>query len=92
MTIRADNRLLDGAPMQPLDCHQCGAEVEVRKASWHQTSVQWSAQALRACLERRAARSGDGGGPDHGLFPGCTALRESIVRAALDGALAVPED
>jgi hypothetical protein len=94
MTIRADNRLLDGAPMQPLGCRRCGAEVEVRKASWHQTSVQWSSQALRACLERRAAHSGDGDGdrPGHALFQGCTALRESIVRAALDGAIAVPEE
>ena len=92
MTIRADDRLLDGAPMQPLCCHRCGAGVEVRKASWQQTSVQWSSQALRTCLERRAALSGDGDRPNHGLFRGCTALRESIVRAALDGAIAVPED
>ncbi|GII37452.1 hypothetical protein Pph01_24550 [Planotetraspora phitsanulokensis] len=76
--------------MRPLCCLRCGAGVEVRKASWEQTSVQWSAQALGACLERQAARAADGGAG--GLFEGCTALRESIVRAALEGAIPVPED
>ncbi|MGI5157608.1 ferredoxin [Microbispora sp. CA-102843] len=83
MTVRPDNRLLD-APMQPLTCRRCGAGVEVRKASWHQTSVQWNADAADACQERRAA------GP--GVFPGCAALRDSIVQAALDGEIAVPEE
>ncbi|WP_248964146.1 ferredoxin [Sphaerisporangium perillae] len=87
MTVRPDDRLLDGAPMQPLCCRQCGAEVEVRKASWHQTSVQWNAEAVSACLERRASSLGDGSG----VFPGCTALRDSIARAALEGVIAVPE-
>lgn len=83
MTIRPDDRLLD-APMRPLACRRCGAEVEVRKASWHQTSVQWNGPALAACQERRAAGTG--------LFSGCAALRESIVQAALDGEIPVPEE
>ncbi|GAA4558487.1 ferredoxin [Planotetraspora kaengkrachanensis] len=90
MTIRADDRLTDGAPMRPLCCLRCGAAVEVRKASWQQTSVQWSAQSLGVCLERRDALSVNGDG--RAVFQGCTALRESIVRAALEGAVPVPED
>ena len=54
MTVRPDNRLADGA-MQSVGCEACGARVEVRKSSWEQTSVQWHADALEACIERRAA-------------------------------------
>jgi hypothetical protein len=69
--------------MRPVECGQCGARVLARKASWEQTSVQWDTAAMAACLERRATAPGPGG------FPGCTALRGSITRAALDGTLPV---
>ncbi|MEV8637923.1 ferredoxin [Streptosporangium sp. NPDC051023] len=87
---RQDNRLTDGTPMLPVRCHQCGAGVQVRKASWQQTSVQWSAEAVLACLERRASVPGDG--PNGSAFPACEALRESIRRAALDGVIPVPDN
>ncbi|MEU8247278.1 ferredoxin [Nonomuraea sp. NPDC048916] len=89
MTIRTDNRLLDGAPMQALSCRQCGATVGVRKASWHQTSIQWDTESVNACLERRAA--GPGGGPNGAAFTGCAALSDSIRQAVLDGAVTVPD-
>ncbi|GAA0382357.1 hypothetical protein GCM10009530_36410 [Microbispora corallina] len=87
MTVRRDDRLADGPGMRPVRCDRCGAGVEARKASWQQTSVQWTAAAAAACAERRAAP----GGQDGGLFLGCEALRASITRAALDGALVVPD-
>ncbi|GAA3150620.1 hypothetical protein GCM10010466_47200 [Planomonospora alba] len=90
MTARPDERLLDGEPMRPVRCRACGAAVQARKASWQQTSIQWSAEAMAACLERRAAAAG--GGPNGGCFPACEALRASIVQAALDGELPVADD
>jgi hypothetical protein len=48
MTVRTDNRLTD-APMVPVTCRRCGAEVWARKSSWQQTSVQWDATAAALC-------------------------------------------
>ncbi|GAA3130136.1 ferredoxin [Streptosporangium carneum] len=90
MTARQDNRLTDGAPMLPVRCLQCGAGVQARKASWQQTSVQWSVEAAGACLERRA--SAPRGGPNGEAFLACEALRESIRQAALDGMIPVPDN
>ncbi|MGW1230296.1 ferredoxin [Streptomyces sp. NPDC001478] len=78
--MRTDNRLLDGAPMRPLDCRRCAARVLVRKSSWQQTSVQWDARSLAACAERPPAPAD---------FEGCGALRETIREAALDGTVQV---
>ncbi|MBG0817905.1 ferredoxin [Planomonospora sp. ID82291] len=90
MTVRPDERLLDGHPMLPVRCRTCGAGVQARKASWQQTSVQWSAEAVRTCRERRASVPGEG--PNGGVFPACEALHASITQAALDGELPVPDD
>lgn len=89
MTVRSDNRLLD-APMRPVVCRRCSAEVEVRKSSWQQTSVQWDAAAREACQERPVAvpRSG----PNGDFFEACSALRESIEHAVTAGMLPVPDD
>ena len=75
MSVRPDNRLAD-VPMTPLACHTCGAGVEARKSSWDQTSIQWSDEALAACVERRA--SSPRPGPNGSAFPGCVALRDSV--------------
>ncbi|WP_280436332.1 ferredoxin [Nocardia carnea] len=83
-TGRADNRLLD-TPMQPLRCRACAAELLVRKSSWHQTSVQWNAEALSTCRELGAAPMP---GPS---LAGCSQLRETIRGAAASGALHVVE-
>jgi hypothetical protein len=85
VSVRADNRL-DDAPMVPVDCRRCAATVLVRKSSWAQTSVQWNADALAECAERReAGKLVRYGGRD--LFLSCSALREAIVDAARLGSL-----
>ena len=90
MTVRTDNRLAD-APMVPVACRHCGAEVMARKSSWQQTSVQWDAAALARCPQRREAAllSAHGG---RGLFLSCSDLRESILDAVVSGALPVLDD
>lgn len=85
MSVRPDNRLAD-APMHPVACRACGATVLARKSSWHQTSVQWTDEAMAACSSWRA------GCPSRGEAPVCDALRESISRAAVEGRLPVLDD
>jgi hypothetical protein len=92
MVVRPDSRL-DDAPMVPVTCRRCGAGVEARKSSWNQTSVQWTATALRRCEERcEAARLAELNGSVYngsGLFLACSALNGSIVDAVRTGALPV---
>ena len=83
--MREDNRLADGAPMRPLACERCAAQVLVRKSSWQQTSVQWTAEALAACRELGAAPMP---GP---ALAGCSQLRAAIHDAATSGKLPVIE-
>ncbi|MFI6650265.1 ferredoxin [Streptomyces sp. NPDC050529] len=78
--MRIDNRLADGAPMRPLACDRCAAQVLVRKSSRQQTSVQWNAGAVALCAER------DGAGA---AFEGCGSLRDTIREAALRGTIAL---
>jgi hypothetical protein len=86
MRHRTDDRLL-GAPMTPIACTHCGAEVLARKSSWEQTSVQWNAQALSRCPHQHdfstASPSADP------VCLGCPYLRDSIVAAAAQGRLPV---
>lgn len=89
MTVRPDNRFLD-TPLRPVECRRCSARVQVRKSSWHQTSVQWDAAATAACQERRDAAPLPG--PNGDFFETCTALNSSIEEAALSGAVPVPDD
>jgi len=89
MTVRPDNRLAD-APMVPVSCQRCTASVLVRKSTWDQTSVQWSAQASAQCLERREAQKLAGHG--YGVFLACSALRDSISMAAGKGALPIVDE
>jgi hypothetical protein len=85
MTLRADNRLAD-APMHPVGCRSCGATVLARKSSWHQTSVQWSEEAMATCTSWVA------GYPSRGQLQACQDLRDSIARAVVDGELPVLDD
>ena len=87
MTVRADNRL-DDAPMVPVQCRRCAATVLARKSSWHQTSVQWSAAAYEGCDERHEADKLAAHGT-RALFLVCSALRDSIGDAVLQGELPV---
>lgn len=90
MAVRTDNRL-DDAPMVPVLCGRCGADVQVRKSSWNQTSVQWTGSALRRCEERCTAEQllPHGG---NGLFLGCSALCGSIADAVRSGAVPVVDE
>lgn len=83
MAVHPDNRLLD-APMTPVACGTCSAVVETRKSSWDQTTLQWHADAMKACLERRAS-SGRAGA----AFHGCSSLGRSVREAAVRGELEV---
>jgi hypothetical protein len=89
MAVRPDNRFLD-TPMRTVECRRCSARVEVRKSSWHQTSVQWDAAATAACQERPDAQPLPG--PNGQFFEACSALQGSIQEAALGGAVPVPND
>lgn len=89
MAVRPDNRLDDG-PMRPVTCAVCATQVEVRKSSFEQTSIQWSHEAMAACLERRAASPR--GGPNGSTFSGCQALGETIRTAVERGELPVQDD
>jgi hypothetical protein len=90
MTLRADNRL-DDAPMVPVECRRCTATVLVRKSSWHQTSVQWSAAAYETCHERREADKLAAHGT-RALFLACSALRSSIADAVVHGEMSIVDE
>jgi hypothetical protein len=86
MTVRPDIRLAD-APMVPVTCRRCHAGVQVRKSSWDQTSVQWTARALQQCDERcQAGELEPYGG---GLFLACSALADSIADAVRRGSVSI---
>lgn len=89
MAVGRDNRL-DDAPMVPVTCRRCGAELLARKSTWDQTSVQWNAGASARCQERRDADKLAGHG--RGLFLGCSALRETLMAAVREGALPIVDD
>lgn len=88
MGVRPDVRLENG-PMTRVGCRTCGTSVEARKSSWDQTSIQWSREALDACVERRATSPRPG--PNGATFLGCAALAESVRQAAVGGGLPVQD-
>lgn len=93
MRPRPDVRL-ETAPMQPVACTACGAEVLARKSSWDQSTLQWTAAALEQCAERRTTAGGlpRSARPNRNAFPGCAALRASVREAAVRGDLDVQSD
>ncbi|MGH3199229.1 MAG: hypothetical protein ACRDNT_25650 [Streptosporangiaceae bacterium] len=66
-----------------MECARRGAAVLAAKFSPQHTSVQWTAAAVRSCLEFGAA------GRPSALVEGCGSLRSSIAAAVLDGRLEV---
>lgn len=90
MSPRPDVRL-ESAPMQPVACGACGAEVQARKSSWDQSTVQWTAAAVEQCEERRTTAEVSER-PNRNAFAGCSALRASIREAAVRGTLSVTDD
>ena len=86
MAVRPDVRL-ETEPMRPVSCGTCGARVTARKSSWDQTSIQWSEDAMAACVERPRAPVGPG--VNGAVFTGCDALRDAVREAAVRGDLEV---
>ncbi|GAA4474617.1 hypothetical protein GCM10023094_10540 [Rhodococcus olei] len=75
--------------MEPVDCARCGAGVLVEKNSWEHTSVQWdTARPDTVCAEYRDDPSLTLRGARVGR---CSALRDSIAAAAVDGRVPVPD-
>jgi hypothetical protein len=70
----------------PVECGRCGAGVLAAKFSPQHTSVQWSAEAVRACFEFSAAVLM---GRPSALVEGCGSLRDSIDAAVMAGRLEV---
>ena len=70
----------------PVECGRCGAGVLAAKFSPQHTSVQWSAEAVRACAEFSVAVSL---GRPSALVEGCGSLRDSIEVAVAAGRLEV---
>lgn len=80
-----DQRLYTAARLVEIQCLDCLAHVRVKKNSEHQTSIQWTAEAVAACPE--LCRRSPSGARD-GLR-GCPRLAASIDAAVADGALPV---
>jgi hypothetical protein len=76
--LAEDERFAAFCPMQ---CERCGAGVLVVKFSLQHTSVQWTAEAVRACWEFAGRPSA--------LIEGCGSLRDSIDAALAAGRLEV---
>jgi hypothetical protein len=71
------------AHLVQVECGRCGAAVLAAKFSPQHTSVQWSAEAARACWEFAAL------GRPSALAEGCASLRDSIDAAVKSGRLEV---
>ena len=67
-------------------CARCAAVVLAAKFSLQQTSVQWTADAVRGCAEFAARVAA---GEQSALIDGCASLRASIDAAVRDGRLPV---
>ncbi|GAA4820878.1 hypothetical protein ACFQ0K_19085 [Nocardioides caeni] len=91
MTAPRPDVRLDDAPMQSVSCAACGAAVLARKSSWDQVTVQWSAEAIATCDERRQSLP-PSERPNRNAFAGCGALRAAIREAAVRGQLHVQSD
>ena len=70
-----------------LECRACHACVFVKKASPHQTSVQWTRESAARCEERQRAECLPGR-----IFLACGQLKESIADAVAAGVVHVVQD
>jgi len=80
-----EQRLYTTERLVEVRCLDCLAQVKVKKNSEHQTSIQWSAEAVAACPElcrRSPTGSRDG-------LRGCPRMMASIDAAVRDGDLSV---
>ncbi len=81
-----DQRLYTQARLVEVACLDCLAKVLVKKNSEHQTSIQWTAEALGHCAEFNRAASQPEGRP---IRVACSRLGSSIDQAVKDGAIDV---
>ena len=78
-------RYLDGGLVE-VRCLDCHATVRARKNSAFHTSIQWTAQARRECMELSGRGAGPGG---CAAYESCSRLRASIAEAVEEGRLPV---
>ena len=76
---RADNRLAD-APMAPVELSALRRTVLVRKSSWYQTSVQWTATAHRRVPSDARPTSSPRTGPGGCSWPARRCASRSSTR------------
>ncbi|WP_435768608.1 hypothetical protein [Nocardioides sp. SYSU DS0651] len=76
-----DQRLYTEARLVEVSCLDCLASVGVKKNSEHHTSIQWSADALAACLEFGRREQSSGRRDVHKACPRMMASIEAAVRA-----------
>ena len=81
-----DQRLYTQARLTQVECRDCRALVRVKKNSEHQTSIQWSSEALARCTEFSRMDAQPAGRPVHAA---CPRLRSSIDQAVRDGDLEI---
>lgn len=84
----ADTREFLEAGLTPVHCAGCPSEVLVRKASPHQTSVQWRSSPAASCPEFAARVAA---GELSARIDTCPKLREAIERAVAAGLVPVAE-
>jgi hypothetical protein len=85
----ADTREFLDAGLTRVCCGGCPSEVLVRKASPHQTSVQWRSSPAASCPEFAARVAA---GELSARIDTCPKLRESIERAVASGLVPVPDE
>lgn len=78
-----DQRLYTSARLVEVACLDCLAKVGVKKNSEHHTSIQWTAEARRACPELGRRSSGREG------HPACPRLMASIETAVREGIVTI---
>lgn len=81
-----DARLYTQARLVDVACLDCLAHVGVKKNSDHQTSIQWTAEAMAACPELGRRHTSARGTQVH---PSCPRLRASIDAAVRDGSVPI---
>ena len=81
-----DQRLYTSARLVDVACLDCLAHVGVKKNSEHQTSIQWTADAVSGCPEFGRMTTGPRGRP---LHAGCPRMAASIEAAVRDGRVSI---
>ena len=72
--------------LEELTCLDCRARVMVRKNSEHQTSIQWTQQAVADCATFAKLSQQEGG---RSIHSGCPRLAASIEAAVREGAVSI---